>query len=42
MIAKALFSINIPSKLETTDLYRDDGKRPDGMKFIPRVRGQIM
>lgn len=40
--ARAIRSINIPAKLEPTGLYRDDGKRPDGMTLIPWAKGQSL
>lgn len=40
--ARPFRSINIPAKLEPTGLYRDDGKRPDGMTLIPWARGQSL
>ena len=35
IIQKALSSINVPSILEPSGLYRSDGKRPDGASIIP-------
>ena len=42
IIQKALSSINVPSKLEPSGLYRSDGKRPDGASIIPWKSGKAL
>ena len=38
-IPRALVSDGVPAVLEPVGVYRDDGKRPDGMSLIPWRRG---
>jgi len=42
IIHRALHSANIPAKLEPEGLFRDDGKRLDGMTLIPWKRGSCL
>lgn len=42
IIKRALTTINIPSMLEPVGVFRDDGKRPDGMTLIPWERGRAL
>ncbi len=40
ILCQALNSINFPSTLEPPGLFRNDGKRPDGLTLVPWSRGQ--
>jgi hypothetical protein len=40
IINRSLTSIHVNSTLEPNALSRDDGKRPDGMTFVPWIKGQ--
>ncbi|KAH0812143.1 hypothetical protein GEV33_010648 [Tenebrio molitor] len=40
IINRSLTSIHVNSTLEPHGLSRDDGKRPDGMTLVPRIKGQ--
>ena len=42
IVAKGFGSINVPIRLESTGLNRDDGKRPDGMTLIPWMKGRVL
>ena len=42
IIHRSLVSAKNSSKLEPTDLSRDDGKRPDGMSIIPWSSGRLL
>ncbi|CAK1589334.1 unnamed protein product [Parnassius mnemosyne] len=42
VIRRALASINVPSVLEPCGIFRDDGKRPDGMTLVPWERGKAL
>ena len=42
IIQRALSSINVPSKLEPSGLYRCDGKRPDGASIVPWKSGKAL
>lgn len=42
IIKRTLTTISVPARLEPTGLYRDDGKRPDGMSLIPWKRGRAL
>lgn len=37
---RALSSINVPSTLEPPGIFRNDGKRPDGLTLIPWSKGK--
>lgn len=40
IIRRALSSLNVPSVLEPSGIFRDDGKRPDGMTLLPWKQGR--
>ncbi|RVE47192.1 hypothetical protein evm_008160 [Chilo suppressalis] len=40
IIRRALMAINVPAVLEPSGIFRDDGKRPDGMTLIPWKQGR--
>ncbi|XP_028167451.1 uncharacterized protein LOC114357861, partial [Ostrinia furnacalis] len=40
VIRRALVAINVPAVLEPNGIFRDDGKRPDGMTLIPWKQGR--
>jgi len=42
IINKGLSTANVPSSLEPKGLFRDDGKKPDGMTLVPWSKGQCM
>jgi hypothetical protein len=42
IIKRACASANIPSILEPSGTFRDDGKRPDGLTLIPWSRGRSL
>ena len=42
LIKRALASANVPSMLEPKSLFRDDGKRPDGLTVLPWTNGRCM
>lgn len=42
IINRGLSTANIPSSLEPKGLFRDDGKKPDGMTLIPWSKGQCI
>lgn len=42
LIQRSLTSINIPSVLEPSGLYRRDGRRPDGLTMIPWLQGRAL
>lgn len=42
IIHRALNSANVPAKLEPTGLFRDDGKRLDGIALIPWEKGSCL
>ncbi|CAH2210161.1 jg9423 [Pararge aegeria aegeria] len=39
IVRRALASASIPTQLEPPGLFRDDGKRPDGMTIVPWSMG---
>ena len=42
LVKRSLDSAKIPSHLETTGLYRTDGKRPDGATLVPWKGGRVL
>ena len=42
IIHRAFIQANIPSQLEPNGLCRTDGKRPDGMTYVPWARGKAL
>jgi hypothetical protein len=42
IVKRACNSANIPSTLEPSGLFRDDGKRPDGLTLIPWAKGRCL
>ena len=42
IIHHALATARIPSRLEPSGLHRADGKRPDGMTFVPWKQGKYL
>ncbi|RVE44793.1 hypothetical protein evm_010545 [Chilo suppressalis] len=40
VIRRALVAVNVPAVLEPSGIFRDDGKRPDGMTLIPWKQGR--
>lgn len=40
IISQALSSIHVNSTLEPPGLFRDDGKRPDGLSLVPWANGR--
>ena len=42
IVKRSLDAAKIPSHLEPLDLYRSDGKRPDGASVVPSQRGKIL
>lgn len=42
IIKRTLDSINVPSRLEPSGIFRADGKRPDGMSLIPWHSGKSL
>jgi hypothetical protein len=40
IVQRSLASADIPSTLEPSGLSRSDGKRPDGLTFVPWERGR--
>ncbi|KAL0841226.1 hypothetical protein ABMA28_014960 [Loxostege sticticalis] len=42
VIRRALVAINVPAVLEPNGIFRDDGKRPDGMSLIPWKLGRSL
>ena len=42
IIQRSLGSAKIPCHLEPTDLYRSDGKRPDGASIVPWMGGKVL
>lgn len=42
IIARALASANIPATLEPPGLFRDDGKKPDGVTLTPWDKGSFL
>ena len=42
IIHHSLASANIPSRLEPSNLFREDGKRPDGVTMIPWSNGRFL
>ena len=42
IIQRALSSAGVPSRLEPPHLYRDDGKRPDGLTTVPWKNGRCL
>jgi hypothetical protein len=41
-IKRALASVNVPSQLEPLGIYRQDGKKPDGLSLVPWSRGKSL
>lgn len=41
-ISRALGTVKIPSILKPRGLFREYGKRPDGMSVVPKSRGQCL
>ena len=37
-----MISARIPSRLEPSDIYRSDGRRPDGVTIVPWERGKAL
>jgi hypothetical protein len=42
LIKRALVSANVPAILEPTSLFRDDGRRPDGLTVLPWANGRCL
>ena len=42
IIHHSLASANIPSRLEPSNLFREDGKRPDGVTMVPWSNGRFL
>ena len=42
IINRGLSTANVPATLEPYGLFRDDGKRPDGVTLFPWSKGQFM
>ena len=42
IIHRALSAAKIPSRLEPAGMYRNDGKRPDGITMVPWERGKLL
>ena len=42
IIYRSLISARIPSRLEPSDIYRSDGRRPDGVTIVPWERGKAL
>ena len=42
IIKKALATVDIPTRLEPPGLFRDDGKKVDGITLIPWQKGQTL
>ena len=42
VVKRSLEAAKIPSHLEPTDIYRSDGKRPDGASSVPWKGGRVL
>ena len=42
IIHRTLSAAKIPSRLEPAGMYRNDGKRPDGITMVPWERGKLL
>ena len=42
ILKRACASINVPSILEPSGVYRDDGKKPDGLTLVPWSKGKCL
>ena len=42
IIHRALITVKIPSRLEPSEVYHSDGKRPDGASLVPWKRGKVL
>ena len=42
IIHHSLASANIPSRLEPSNLFREDGERPDGVTMVPWSNGRFL
>ena len=42
VVKRSLEAAKIPSHLEPTDIYRSDGKRPDGASIVPWKGGRVL
>lgn len=42
ILCQALSSIHVHASLEPTGLFRDDGKRPDGLTMVPWRNGRYL
>ena len=42
VVKRSLEAAKIPAHLELTDIYRSDGKRPDGASVVPWIGGRVL
>ena len=42
ILKRTLATINVPSILEPSGIFRDDGKKPDGLSLIPWSKGKCL
>ena len=42
VVRRSLEVAKIPARLEPSDIYRSDGKRPDGTSIVPWMSGRVL